>query len=352
MGNISSPATNFVNSIQAGSGFVLGAKQDKLVYIFTNNNFLNDGKSNRTSATEKAYHNMLSESESGKYAAGDDFCVVVTSDQQAACVSFSEHADVKLCCTPPTSLSNVVEVSVRGKHCMALTGARKVVCWGNNDFGQCMIPSILSSSAVVAIKCGKVNSMALTNSKTIHVWGDDSFGQVSGVPPTAVNIVAMSTRGGEHLMCLSKDKIVSCWGRQSENQCDLPSEIQGWTVKIDAGDFFSLALTSKKVLHWWGSFFDSSSTTTETPLVVSPPQEKFIANVACFSAGNGHFLVLLTNRKTVLAFGRNDHGQCDIPDSIATCGGIAQVSAGTNFSSVLTKSGKVICWGRNRDVGH
>jgi alpha-tubulin suppressor-like RCC1 family protein len=51
-----------------------------------------------------------------------------------------------------------------------------VVCWGRNDFGQCVPPSHLEN--VIAINCS-FHMFAMTADGKLVAWGDNHQGQCS-----------------------------------------------------------------------------------------------------------------------------------------------------------------------------
>ena len=60
------------------------------------------------------------------------------------------------------------------------------------------------------------------------------------------------------------------------------------------------------------------------------------------SSGDDHTVALLDNG-TVVAWGMNQFGQCDVPDGLE---GVTMIAAGEHFSAALLKDGRIITWGR------
>ena len=81
---------------------------------------------------------------------------------------------------------NVVSVAAGAYHTIALLADGSVACWGDNDSGQCDVPSGI------------------------------------GTPENRVEAVAT---GGRHTVALLADGSVACWGENSYGQCDVPSDI-------------------------------------------------------------------------------------------------------------------------------
>lgn len=93
-------------------------------------------------------------------------------------------------------------------------------------------------------------------------------------------------------------------------------------------------------------------TTTSLPIpLLAPPDLTYdgsakaytVSQNAYLSAGEYHALVLKADG-TVVAWGRNDQGQCNVP---AGLGGVVQVSAGSMHSVAIKADGKIVGWGNN-----
>ena len=93
-------------------------------------------------------------------------------------------------------------------------------------------------------------------------------------------------------------------------------------------------------------------TTTSLPIpLLAPPNLTYdgsakayiVSQNAYLSAGRDHALVLKADG-TVVAWGRNDDGQSNVP---AGLGGVVQVSAGSMHSLAVKGDGKIVGWGNN-----
>jgi hypothetical protein len=56
-----------------------------------------------------------------------------------------------------------------------------MICWGDNDYGQCRVPAGLTN--IVAITCGGDVTMAVTTERRIIAWGNNQYDIVSAVYP-------------------------------------------------------------------------------------------------------------------------------------------------------------------------
>jgi len=65
------------------------------------------------------------------------------------------------------------------------------------------------------------------------------------------------------------------------------------------------------------------------------------------STGYGHVCVILDD-KSVKCWGKNVHGQLDVPNEVVVSGG-KQVSAGKGHTCTIVKNSAIslVCWGRN-----
>jgi len=125
------------------------------------------------------------------------------------------------------------------KHSVALKNDGTVVCWGDNDYGQCTPPSSVTDagSDVVAVDAGDNHCIALKSNGTVVCWGRNNLNQTS-VPPglKAKQIGA----GGDFCIALRTtqstdvtstvgsvvddeiDDTVAAWGDNQQGQCSVP----------------------------------------------------------------------------------------------------------------------------------
>ena len=98
-------------------------------------------------------------------------------------------------------------------------------------------------------------------------------------------------------------------------------------------------------------------TTTSLPIpLLAPPNLTYdgsaksytVSQNAYLSAGRDHALVLKADG-TVVAWGGNNEGQCNVP---AGLGGVVQVSAGSMHSVAVKADGKIVGWGSNSYQQH
>jgi len=123
---------------------------------------------------------------------------------------------------------------------MALTSEGRVVCWGDNDYGQTTVPADVTG--VVAIAAGGIHSVALTGAGRVICWGNGSFGQLA-MPADMTGVVAIAA-GALHSVALTREGRVVCWGDGSYDATTVPMDATG-VVAIAAGDSYSMVLKSR-----------------------------------------------------------------------------------------------------------
>ncbi len=92
-------------------------------------------------------------------------------------------------------------------------------------------------------------------------------------------------------------------------------------------------------------------TTTSLPISLLAPNLTYdgatkaytVSQNAYLSAGRDHALALKADG-TVVSWGMNNHGQCNVPTGLS---GVIQVSAGSMHSVAVKSDGKIIGWGNN-----
>jgi hypothetical protein len=183
-------------------------------------------------------------------------------------------------------------------HAAPPQGESSVACWGNNNFGQCDVPSGIGTpeNPVASVAAGEVHTVALLTDGSVACWGNNNFGQCtvpSGIG-TPENPVASVAAGSFHTVALLTDGSVACWGSNDGGpydygQCNVPSGIG----------------------------------TPENP-------------VASVAAGGYHTVAVLTDG-SVACWGNNCYGQCNVPSGIGTPENpVASVAAGRYHTVALT----------------
>jgi hypothetical protein len=96
-----------------------------------------------------------------------------------------------------------------GAHSLAVLTNGTVTAWGNNYYGQSVVPTNLAD--VVAVAAGGRHSMALARDGDIVSWGNNTLGQITNKPVAATNIAAIAA-GIWHSLALRADGTVFARG--------------------------------------------------------------------------------------------------------------------------------------------
>jgi hypothetical protein len=337
---------------------------------------------------------------------GGHLCAV-RSDGQAFCWGFGGRGQLGTGVAVPHSfdplavigLGPATSIAAGGEHTCALASGGKVLCWGNNEYGQVGAPGTGSgatrpSPTPVALPgpalsvvaggphFGGGHSCALLASGDVYCWGADGAGQlgdgksgfgvhssaptpVAGLPPAIVALAA----GGMHTCALTGAGNVLCWGLGTAGQLGNGPQGGGGisttptvvgalplpATTIAAGDNQSCAVLQGGRLWCWGEGgfgqFGANS-----PGQGAPPLEVWGgALVSAVDMAAVHGCVLLADGSTQCA-GLDDLGQVASgkpgpfeihasPVSVAGVPAPASIHTGTYVSCALLASQRLVCWG-------
>lgn len=292
-------------------------------------------------------------------------------------------------------LSDVMEIDAGARHTCALRTDGSVLCWGEDTSGQLgngsvtgnqPMPGVVAGlTSVTAIATGGSHTCAARTGGSVSCWGSDSFGQLGNGSATTGNQtspVAASVTGataitaGQSHTCALTAGVLRCWGSDSSgqlgNDAALASQTQpvavattsGLTgvVAIDAGGFFTCALTSAGRVFCWGA--DSNGqlgNDMATPTSVGTPVETTtstgLSGVTAIVAGNAHACAV-DGTGQLWCWGSDSAGQLGdgapmttqpTPVRVAIATGMTSstiVAAGGSHSCAVA-GGLVWCWGRN-----
>lgn len=302
---------------------------------------------------------------------------------------------------PQGTLHGVTALAAGGTHTVAVTDEGAVLCWGSKGVGQLgdgsaafsLVPvAVLAPGGaggldgISAVYASGAVSMARTTSDTLLAWGANGFGNLGDGTVldqvTPVSVVDQSTSAplaavtgvgpnGVHALALLADQTVRAWGINSEGQLGsgaLPSTTFAFTTPAISGVLgvwaagqFSLAVKTDGTAWGWGQNTGGqlgigfTSSRALLPQQVKDPSDSssFLQGVAQITAG-GNFTVARKTDGTVWAWGQNNLGQLGngnntprtTPSQVLGLVNVSAVASGGGFTLAL-QDGTVWAWGIN-----
>jgi alpha-tubulin suppressor-like RCC1 family protein len=279
------------------------------------------------------------------------------------------------------------QISSGSYNSAGITNTRIAYCWGANDDGQLGTGNTTSTSSPVTVVGGITNwrqisvggkhSIAITLTGIAYGWGNGGSGRLGtgnttnrSSPVTVVGGItnwSQVSTGLNHTLGLTSAGIAYAWGENlfgtlgtgnTTNRSSPVTVVGGITnwSQLSAGTNHSVGLTSTGIAYAWGrNYFgnlgDGTTVNKSSPVTVVGG----ITNWSQLSAGGAHILGL-TSTGTVYAWGGNNAGQLGTGNTTSTSspvtvlGGItnwSQVSAGGSHSLGLTSTGIAYAWGSN-----
>jgi alpha-tubulin suppressor-like RCC1 family protein len=224
----------------------------------------------------------------------------------------------------------IIQVGAGCYDSIALTAAGRVLTWGRNDFGELGNGTRTDSAVPVAVKlpartkvtavsAGCYFNMALTASGKVLTWGRNDVGQLGDG-----NMA--SSRVPVHVRFRAAVKIASIW------------------AGIDTG---MAVATSGRVYTWQG-----------LPVVMPLPSAAKVGAVTAMASGRD-FVMALTTRGIVLAWGQNESGQLGDGTSRSSESAVkvhlppgvraSAISATIRTGYAVTTNGLVLAWGSSHN---
>ncbi|CCI45278.1 unnamed protein product [Albugo candida] len=199
--------------------------------------------------------------------------------------------------------------------------AGRVVCWGDNQGGQCSAPA----GEFVQISCGRLHSCGIRQDETIECWG-------SGIIEKAPEGIYQQVSSGDFHSCgLLRDHSIRCWGEALSEETTPP---KGSFVQVSCGRGYTCAVKDHGQGYCWG---ENSQGQCDVPSNISFLQ---------ISASSGDFTCGVTTDFAVICWGNNSRMQCSVPQNHQ----FILVSAGRFSACGLTKARYIVCWGLRSGV--
>ncbi|XP_073978964.1 HECT and RLD domain containing E3 ubiquitin ligase 4 isoform X2 [Rhodnius prolixus] len=215
-------------------------------------------------------------------------------------------------------------------------------CWGNTANGELGLGGIeeehilsprelkfTHSTSIRTIACGKTHTLVVTSGGEVYSCGSNDFGELGH--------------------------------NNARTKLHLVNGLSAYKVKYAAcGENHSMALNEWGQVFTWGSDKYGQLGLDSDGEVRTPKIVKALAthNVIQIASGYRHCLAL-TNKGDLFAWGSNEHGQLGLglkvksvpqPSLVTSLNGlpISLIACGAYHSFVISKSGAVYGWGKNR----
>ena len=342
-------------------------------------------------------------------SAGDNHTCAVNKSNNVFCWGRLTLSLNSLNETKPQLLNGISAIQVSGgrKHTCALKANFTVACWGDGEQGQLGGGSSTTASSaprnvsdldnVVQISTKDDHTCALNTEGKVLCWGDNKYGQVGRsnskiwtpqvVPGNngtgnLANIIEVSA-GWNHTCARKINGTSVCWGLGTDGQLGAtnyansanPVNVnlasgtsQTFKIKrrVSAGYKHTCAVKSSDQgkVYCWGDASDgrlginsSSGDRERGQLVKGVGNSGNLTNIAQVTAGEQHTCALDKNNK-VFCWGEGDNGRLGqssnsnslVPVEVPN-GGFSgtpiQISAGAAHTCVVVDNGEVNCWGHS-----
>ena len=221
------------------------------------------------------------------------------------------------------------------QHSVAIQNTGKIICTGNNDYGQCDI-SGWENEDIVSIDCGGVMTIGLKDNGKVLVSTNYRSIKVAEWEKWE-NIVAVSA-GYSYVIGLKEDGTVVGTGHDAgDGQLD----VNDWknVIAVATGWRHTVGLTADGAVYITG--FRSASQLRQ----IANHKEDW-SNIIAIAAGGGHngskdgngHTVGLKSDGTVVAVGDNTFGQCNVDEWTD----IVAIAAGDSHTVGLRSDGTVL----------
>ena len=285
----------------------------------------------RSAIAAGSYHSFVVSQAAHAWGFGDNYSGQIGSDTNVGTIVPN---------TPHQSdaVFSSVGVAAGLAHTLLVTGAGKVVAYGDDSNGQAGYDANLVGHVpqngfvvpglpdVVQVAAGELHSLALDVDGTVWGWGANDLGQlgVAGPAdhPTPVRVpgltnVASIAAGSKFSLAVRRDGTVWTWGDNSLGQLGrpsgasvAPSQVAGLAeiTSVAGGSNFSMALDRDGRVWTFGGDGVGQLGRTSLFAVPTPTVVDGVDHVVRIAAGALHGVAVKTDG-TVWTWGLNDRGQ-------------------------------------------
>ena len=284
----------------------------------------------------------------------------------------------------PVGLPALIQIDAYDKSMVALTRDGRIAIWGEkSDTLNPPLPVNDPTIAEIAATRGMV-VIRYANGR-VKIWDKEFYSFDDFIEPGEANIIsvaaslrysgnqwdrqyiALDDQGNVHTDDHSWElEFEENYIAPEENGYITPAAVQGNTTAVFATDrnFYAVLKDATKVYGWGGRSIRPIKSPKPVKQIVGngdtlailyhdgtvrvnrkegfePPAN--LGPVKSITASDTHILALLEDG-TVVAWGDNELGACDVP---ADLGPVVQVAVGDDFSVVLCDDGSVRSWGEN-----
>jgi alpha-tubulin suppressor-like RCC1 family protein len=263
----------------------------------------------------------------------------------------------------PAGIGPVLQVACGARHSIALRTDRSVVCWGGEGYNWDEHPPLGEVIQIVGLER---STMALNAEGRVFVWGSLGTNGTLEVP-TDLGPIAKVAGSWGHAIALGRDGSVRCWGDNTFAQCNVPTDLAG-CKDVSASDRETIALRTDGSIAMWGmpawapgnangATAVASGRNTHMALMPSGevvywgrfngPTSPVITDAASIAAGSD-FGGVVRRDGTLVVWGENSDGQCELPKRV---GRIRRIAVGLEHGAAIRGDGSIVEWGRDIQNG-
>lgn len=224
----------------------------------------------------------------------------------------------------------VTDLDVGSDHACAATTAGRVVCWGNNGWGQLGVPepgpgphTVAGLTGIVSVDTAGNHTCAVDGAGRVFCWGDNYSGQLGDgstipryEPVRAAVTDAVDVAAGIGFTCaLHRSGRVSCWG---------DSWLGSLGQRLPDGEYHSL-------------------TPVDVPGVVDAVSIDAGPRGVCVVAGSG--AVTCWGSEGSWSGSNAGDGAVEVPRRLTGLPPAAKVAVGSTSSCAVTAGNELWCWG-------